>query len=67
MGCACGKRRGSGAAAKPGEPLGYSVTYPDGSVTPSEALFLTIAEAKAEVRTWGGGTIRKVVRKAEQQ
>lgn len=64
MGCSCGKRRAASAAGSPGELLGYAVTYPDGSTTPEEALFLTLAEAKAEVRTWGGGTIRRVVRKA---
>ena len=43
--------------------LGYSVTYPDGTTTPDAAPFMTIAEAKAEVRMAGGGTIRKLVRK----
>jgi hypothetical protein len=43
--------------------LGYSVTYPDGTSTPDAAPFMTIAEAKAEVRMAGGGTIRKLVRK----
>ena len=64
MGCSCGKRRGVGVAAKPGDLIGYSVTYPDGTATPEAAPFLTIAEAKAEVRMAGGGTIRKLVRKA---
>jgi hypothetical protein len=63
MGCACGKRRGSGTAAKPGELIGYSVTYPNGTSSPEAAPFMTIAEAKAEVRMAGGGTIRKMVRK----
>lgn len=63
MGCACGKRRASGVAAQPGELVGYSVTYPDGTSTSEDAPFLTIAEAKAEVRSAGGGTIRKLVRK----
>jgi hypothetical protein len=64
MGCACGgKRRASGVAAKPGDLIGYSVTYPDGTSSPESAPFLTIAEAKAEVRMAGGGTIRKLVRK----
>ncbi len=63
MGCACGKRRAAGVA-KPGDVLGYSVTYPDGTSTPEAAPFMTIAEAKAEVRMAGGGTIRKLVRKA---
>ena len=63
MGCNCGKRRAPGVA-KPGDVLGYSVTYPDGTTTPAAAPFLTVAEAKAEVRMAGGGTIRKLVRKA---
>ena len=49
MGCNCGKRRAPGVA-KPGDVLGYSVTYPDGTTTPDAAPFLTVAEAKAEVR-----------------
>jgi len=40
--------------------LGYTVTYPDGTTSPD---FLSITEAKVEVRQAGGGTIRKVVRK----
>jgi hypothetical protein len=63
VGCNCGKRRAPGVA-KPGDVLGYSVTYPDGTTTPDAAPFLTVAEAKAEVRMAGGGTIRKLVRKA---
>jgi hypothetical protein len=63
MGCGCSKRRAAGVAAKPGDLIGYSVTYPDGSTSPESAPFLTIAEAKAEVRMAGGGTIRKLVRK----
>ena len=62
MGCACGGRRSAGV--KPGDILGYTVTYPDGTASPEAAPFLTIAEAKAEVRMSGGGTIRKLVRKA---
>ncbi len=64
MPCSCGKRRASGPNARPGDTLGYSVTYPDGTSSPENALFMTIAEAKAEVRMAGGGTIRKIVRKA---
>lgn len=59
MGCACGKRRS--ATPKAGDLLGYSVTYPDGTTSP--APYMTIAEAKAEIRMAGGGTIRKLVRK----
>lgn len=62
MGCSCGKRRSAGA--KPGDILGYTVTYPDGTASSEAAPFLTIAEAKAEVRMAGGGTIRKLVRRA---
>jgi hypothetical protein len=63
MGCNCGKRRAAGVAAKPGDVIGYSVTYPDGTPSPEGAPFLTIAEAKVEVRMAGGGTIRRLVRK----
>lgn len=37
--------------------LGFEVTLPNGTVMPS--LFLTVAEARAEVRRAGGGTIRQ--------
>jgi len=58
MGCGCGARRR--AAASGMTILGYTVTYPDGTTSPD---FLSITEAKVEVRQAGGGTIRKVVRK----
>ena len=63
MGCGCGGRRRSADGSHPGDILGYVVTYPDGSVSSDTSPFMSIAEAKAEVRTWGGGTIRKLVRK----
>jgi hypothetical protein len=42
------------------EITGYRVTLPDGSVVPPVGMppFLSQAEAKAEVRTAGGGTVR---------
>lgn len=61
MGCGCSKRR---AAVKDGGvTIGYLVTYPDGSVTPEDQPFLSITEAKVEVRQAGGGTIRKLIRR----
>lgn len=60
MGCNCGKRR---AVRAGGETLGYQVTYPDGTSTPTDAPFLTITEAKMAVREAGGGTIKRLVRK----
>lgn len=42
--------------------MGYLVTYPNGSTTPRNQPFLTLLEAKAEVRRAGGGTIRKYLR-----
>ncbi|QGH80021.1 hypothetical protein SEA_NHAGOS_10 [Gordonia phage NHagos] len=63
MGCNCGKRRSVSAG---GQTLGYIVTYPDGTTTPEDAPFLTITEAKAEVRQAGGGTIKRLVRKTPE-
>ena len=60
MGCGCGARRK--AAASGTTVLGYVVTYPDGSSTPENSPFLSITEAKVEVRQAGGGTIRKIVK-----
>jgi len=57
MGCGCGARRR--AAASGVTVVGYVVTYPDGT---SSSEFLSLIEAKVEVRQAGGGTIRKVVR-----
>lgn len=62
MGCGCGGRR---KAAKAGlVTVGYGVTFPDGTTTNETAPFLTLAEARAAVFQAGGGTIRKLVRKA---
>ena len=61
MGCGCGARRKSVAAGL--TTVGYLVTYPDGSTTPESEPFLTLTEAKIEVRQAGGGTIRKLVRR----
>ena len=44
--------------------LGYLVTYPDGTSTPESQPFMTLTEAKIEVRQAGGGTIRKLVKRA---
>lgn len=60
MGCGCGKTRGTSL----GQTLGYTVTYPDGTATPDDQPFLTYLEAKTEVRKAGGGTIRRLVRRA---
>ena len=57
MGCNCGKRRGSAAAA-PGETRGYRVTYADGTTS---GIYLTVLEAKSDVREAGGGTIKRVL------
>lgn len=61
MACGCGARRRAKAAGY--KTVGYVVTYPDGTSSPENAPFLSIVEAKVEVRSAGGGTIRKVVRK----
>lgn len=61
MACGCSARR---KAARNGEiVLGFLVTYPDGSTTPEDQPFMSITEAKVEVRMAGGGTIRKLVRR----
>ena len=51
--CGCRKNR----VADGTRILGFEVTLPNGAVMPS--LFLTVAEARAEVRRAGGGTIRQ--------
>lgn len=58
MGCGCGRPRTGG------ETVGYRVVLPDGVEVPpaGQAPFLTVVEAKAEIRVAGGGTIRRVVR-----
>lgn len=63
MGCNCGKTRiGGRQISSNGRPvtttLGYQVTYPDGTVSPD--LFLSLPEAKAEIRRRGGGTAKRV-------
>ena len=62
MACGCGARRKAAAAGV--VTVGYVVTYPDGSSTPESSPFLSLVEAKVEVRQAGGGTIRKLIRKA---
>ena len=61
MGCGCGARRR--AAASGVTLVGYVVTYPDGTSSSETAPFLSLVEAKVEVRQAGGGTIPKVVRR----
>ena len=51
----CGCRKGQVADGT--RILGVEVTLPDGTVMPG--LFMTVAEARAEVRRAGGGTIRQ--------
>jgi hypothetical protein len=46
-----------------GETLGYIVILPDGTQLPSDgASFLSVLEAKAEVRRAGGGTIKRLTK-----
>lgn len=65
MGCSCSKRARARAAGI--EITGYRVTLPDGSVSPpaDQPPFLSQAEARAEVRAWGGGTVRTESRKRD--
>lgn len=64
MGCGCSKRARAAAAGV--SIVGYRVTRPDGTVIPPEesAPFFALAEARAEVRASGGGTVRTVTRPA---
>jgi hypothetical protein len=59
MGCGCSARRKPSA----GTVIGYLVTYPDGTTTPESQPFMSLTEAKIEVRQAGGGTIRKLVKR----
>lgn len=63
MACGCSKRARARAAGV--EIVGYRVTLPDRTVIPPEnsAPLLSLAEARAEVRTAGGGTVRTITRK----
>lgn len=63
MGCGCSKRARARAAGV--EIAGYRVTLPNGTVVPPESdpPFFSQAEARAEVRSNGGGTIRMITRK----
>ena len=63
MGCGCSKRARAHAAGV--EIMGYRVTLADGTVVPRADLppFLSQAEARAEVRMAGGGTVRTESRK----
>lgn len=57
MGCNCGG--GATGRVAGGNILGFEVTLPSGEVMP---MFLTEAEANAEIRRRGGGTLRTVPR-----
>lgn len=61
MGCGC---RGKGSSASRNEVLGYQVVLPDGVKVPPDGdpPFLSVAEAKVEVRQAGGGTIHRLTR-----
>lgn len=63
MGCGCSKRARAAAAGV--QIMGYRVTLADGTVVPRVDLppFLSQAEARAEVRMAGGGTVRTESRK----
>lgn len=62
MGCGCSKRAKARAAGV--EIVGYRVTRPDGTVVPPESQppFFSVVEARIEVRSSGGGTVRTVTR-----
>lgn len=62
MGCGCSARAKAAAAGV--AIMGYRVTQPNGTVVPPEdqAPFFSLAEARAEVRTSGGGTVRTVTK-----
>lgn len=62
MGCGCSSRARAAAAGV--SVSGYRVTRPDGTVVPPEgaAPFFSLAEARAEVRAAGGGTVRTETR-----
>lgn len=63
MGCGCAQRAKAAVAGL--KIVGYRITRPDGTVVPAEdqAPFMSLAEARAEVRASGGGTVRTVTRK----
>ena len=62
MACGCSSR--ARAAAGGVTITGYRVTRPDGTVVPPEGSspFFSLAEARAEVRSSGGGTVRTETR-----
>jgi hypothetical protein len=55
MGCGCGR----GLSSSRLNIIGYRVTLPDGTVLPPPGVapYFSEAEARAEVRAAGGGTI----------
>jgi len=62
MGCGC---RGSQGAPSPRDIVGYDYISPGGvsyRTANNGAVFMTLAEARAEQRAHGGGTIRAVYR-----
>lgn len=63
MACGCGKRRHVYAG---GETLGYIVILPDGTRLPEaeDEMFFSVVEAKREVRSAGGGTIKRMTKTA---
>jgi len=63
MACGCGARAKAAAAGM--EILGYRITFPDGSVYPTNGVFLTKAEALAEIRDRGEGTAVQVTTKKQ--
>jgi hypothetical protein len=64
MACGCSKR--ARAAARGQQIAGYRVTAPNGDVIPPppNAPFFSTAEARAEVRAQGGGTVNTEYRQA---
>lgn len=61
MGCSCNKRN---RVVEGGTTLGFIVIYPDGTSTPESAPFMSITDAKDAIRTAGGGTIKRLVRRS---
>lgn len=64
MACGCGKRARAAAVGK--AIAGYRLTLPDGTVIPpaDRSPFFSDAEARAEVRKQGGGTVTTEYRQA---
>lgn len=59
MGCACRKANRAGGRTASGQTvIGYDVTYPAGWNRQPET-YLSLVEARAAVRSAGGGTITR--------